>query len=65
MPKMCDRKLELAATKSRVSTSSLSKVKIGVELPTSVVARISSRRLLSLFKLSMNTAKFSAKLQMT
>jgi hypothetical protein len=60
MPKMSDLRFALAVTKSNVSASSLSNVRIGAELPTSAFARKSSSRLLNRRKLSTNTAKFSA-----
>lgn len=60
IPKTIDLRFALAATKSKVSASSLSKVRIGGELPVSTFALVSSMRSLSRRRLSRKTAKFSA-----
>jgi len=60
MLKMMERRFALAATKSSVSLSSLSKVMIGAALPASAVARALSNRSLRRCRLPTKTAKFSA-----
>ena len=62
MPKMMERRLALAVTKSRVSSSSLSKVRTGGEevVLSATEACDCFRRWLSLRMLSQKTEKFSA-----
>ena len=64
MPKICARRFAVAVTKSRVSSSSLLKVMIGVgRLLWRAVARSSDKRLASRDRLSRKTTKLSAVVQ--